>query len=233
VESNGSPASCLDGAICPAGTICSSVWKQCIPLDFCAAWGTSGGIACPFGVLSEGYYGSCCGPLCVDWTQDPNNCGGCGVVCSSGVCVDFQCLPGSPTEDCGGACPQGSICLSGVCVDGSCQSSAFCLAENGTIGECCGDGSCAHPLDDPQNCGACGNACGPGGSCVNGSCTNFPGCGLGRIEAYCDVDAGPDFICCPSNGCANISTDAQNCGACDAQCPAGFSCLGGNCTAAG
>jgi hypothetical protein len=102
---------------------------------------------------------------------------------------------------------------------------------------CCGDGSCAHPLDDPQNCGACGNACGPGGSCVKGSCTNFPGCGLGHansyVDAYCDVDAGPGFICCPSNGCTNIATDAQNCGTCGTQCPGGFICLGGNCTAAG
>ncbi len=181
----------------------------------------------------------CCGTVCTDLAQDPKNCFGCGVVCPSGVCADFslyfygggRCLPAGPTSDCKGPCPQGSVCLDGQCIDGSCEDSSFCLAQNGTIGMCCGDAACAHPLDDPQNCGLCGNACGPGGACVNGSCSDFPGCGLGRMNAYCNFDAGADFLCCPSIGCTDVKTDPRNCNSCGQPCGRGQVCVGGICQA--
>jgi hypothetical protein len=224
---------CDTGSIRPPGTICSSIAGACVPLDFCAEVQSSASFACPFGAggfdTFPGEGGSCCGPLCTDLQQDPKNCGGCGTVCTSGICVRDICLPSTPTDDCGGPCALGSACLDGLCIDGSCQNSTYCLASNRTIGVCCSDGSCAHPIDDPDNCGACGNACGPTGVCINGSCSNFGECGVGRMSAYCDVDAGPDFICCPGTGCTHVMNDPQNCSYCGSRCQVGQVCIGGEC----
>jgi len=41
------------------------------------------------GVCAAGF--SDCNNQCIATTSDPNNCGGCGVVCSSGVCVNSMC----------------------------------------------------------------------------------------------------------------------------------------------
>lgn len=41
--------------------------------------------ACPTGLA---YCGTC-----VDLARDPANCGGCGVTCASGVCVNGVCSP--------------------------------------------------------------------------------------------------------------------------------------------
>jgi hypothetical protein len=90
--------------------------------------GGAGGNACPT-------YQNLCNGQCVP-TGDPNNCGGCGVVCtgtqvcSAGKCVG-NCLPGmSPCNhacvdtgsdnancgSCGHACPAGQGCVQGGCV---------------------------------------------------------------------------------------------------------------------
>jgi hypothetical protein len=46
------------------------------------------------------------GPYCADTTQDPNNCGTCGNVCSGAnpKCVDSVCCPSQSTHVCNGAC---------------------------------------------------------------------------------------------------------------------------------
>lgn len=41
---------------------------------------------------------SLCWGSCVDTTQDANHCGGCGIACESGSCVDSQCAPKKPVE---------------------------------------------------------------------------------------------------------------------------------------
>lgn len=146
-------------------------------------------------------------------------------------CVS-ACLPPGPTTDCLATCPVDSVCLEGQCINAVPREplpSFFCLAEDGTIGISCYLGVCAHPLDDAKNCGSCGNACGPGGTCVNGSCSNFPGCGNGRMGFFCDLDAGPNFLCCPSAGCTDTWTDRRNCLNCGNTCPPGQACVLGNC----
>jgi hypothetical protein len=234
-DRDGGPA-CAPGAVCPAGEFCDPVEEDCISLHICIDLGPGSWASdCPFGINDDST-GVCCGSTCTDPSQDPNNCFGCGVVCPSGICVasstQFQigrCLPVAATGDCGASCGPGSICLDGKCIDGSCEDSAFCVAENGTIGECCGDGTCAHPLDDPHHCGLCGNDCGPSGACVGGSCSTFPGCGLGRLNAFCNLDAGPQFLCCPSVGCIDTQTDPNNCSDCGYPCAADQDCVGGKC----
>lgn len=189
IAPDGGIPSCF-GAMCPPGTACLDT--ACVPLSDCEpATQTPGFGGC---LMTADGFGECCGETCVDASQDPNNCGGCDVVCPSGVCIEAPdmgdrlgiCLPPGPTNDCLVTCAQGSLCLNGWCTDGLCgfpyNFGSFCAAENGTIGVCCPSGACAHPLDDPQNCGSCGNDCGPGASCVGGSCTSFPGCGLGQMN---------------------------------------------------
>ena len=48
--------------------------------------------------------GTLCRGRCVDTSMDPDNCGGCGIVCASGSCFEGYCfpnsslVPGSPAE---------------------------------------------------------------------------------------------------------------------------------------
>ncbi len=37
-----------------------------------------------------------CGGTCIDVTSDPDNCGGCGVVCASGICAKGACTGATP-----------------------------------------------------------------------------------------------------------------------------------------
>ncbi len=84
------------------------------------------------------------GTVCVDPRYDPDNCGGCGVVCAAvpqatRVCDELTC---SRT-----ACNPGFVDCNGALVDG-CE---------------------AQLANDPMNCGMCGRSC-FGGPCVSGTC---------------------------------------------------------------
>jgi hypothetical protein len=189
-------------------------------------------------LLGEGAYGACCGDACIDLGQDPNNCGQCGNVCASGVCAFNQlgaCLPTGSEGDCLMSCGGWPfICFEGSCVRTDCPPVGgiplpVCRAENGTIGFCCDTGACAHPLDDPQNCGSCGNVCPSGQSCVNGSCTGFPGCGLGHMFWFCGDAGDENHVCCPAAGCTDLVADSSNCGGCGNVCPPALVCVDGVC----
>jgi hypothetical protein len=52
---------------------------------------------------------------------------------------------------------------------------------------------------------------------------------VGHIGEFCDVDAGPQNLCCSGGGCTNILTDANNCGYCGIVCAAGQACFDGQC----
>jgi hypothetical protein len=71
--------------------------------NFCAGAGnTACGGACPSGkVCADGKCAAKCAPdqgmcgaSCADFIRDPNNCGGCGIVCPPGRpnCQDGQCF---------------------------------------------------------------------------------------------------------------------------------------------
>lgn len=122
------PSACAPS--CAAGEVC---WAGgCLPGAACAAPFT----ACAYDDDSLG---------CTDLRDDPFNCGGCGL-----------------------------RCLAGSCLNGICRSGDKPCAEAG-LSECTdadGNRYCAYLPGDDLDCGACGNACdfGAGERCAAGAC---------------------------------------------------------------
>jgi hypothetical protein len=148
-----------------------------------------------------------CGGTCTDLQTDPKNCNGCG-----------------------NACKSGEVCVKGVCqfdcIDGTTK---------------CGD-RCFDLQADPNNCGACAKKCADGLFCAAGKCVarcesaGLTTCGPpvlgdgGADAAVADAgDAGPTFV--TPGGCADLSKDPKNCGACGVQCGGGKTCVAGTCIA--
>lgn len=117
-----------------------------------------------------------CGGVCVPIDADPQNCGGCGVVCANGqVCYQASCGEGCPSGldaclgtcvdiatdilhcgGCGEACPAGAACEAGEC---TCGSDTLCGIE------------CVDLSQSLSHCGTCDQPCDPAGNCVEGECT--------------------------------------------------------------
>ena len=83
-----------------------------------------------------------------DLAKDPENCGGCGI-----VCADTE-------ECCAGTC---------VLVLGDDKNCGKCGAPCGSGLTCCG-GRCVDTQSDPNHCNSCGNRCGLLGGCCAGKC---------------------------------------------------------------
>ena len=77
-------------------------------------------LACPPGMIE-------CNGVCIDPSNDPNNCGACGVICQdpTPTCVDGVCqggdIPCNSCRDC-----NNQACVNGVC--GSCTTHGQCCA---------------------------------------------------------------------------------------------------------
>jgi hypothetical protein len=123
----------------------------------------------------------------------------CSNVCipEDDCCINADCDPCETCTD--GACSEG--CAAGQkCVEEECvcttESCAGCCAED----ETCGSG------DDPTACGTDGEqciACDASETCPSGEC----------------VCAAPFTQC--GTDCVDTATDANNCGGCGTDCPAG------------
>jgi hypothetical protein len=168
---------------CPAGTTCNWRGAMCVA-DSCSSVGES---------VCDGPYTfaePCCsvGPAsCPTLTNDPQNCGACGNVCTSGLCLPFrytgQCFPAPRcADDCSslGGCPTGTTCAAGYCVEPATACAytdtdgPLCATPGGQLGICCGSYApvyrgCVDPLNDPRNCGGCGVVC-KSGACRAGVC---------------------------------------------------------------
>jgi hypothetical protein len=215
IDSNncGACASECDGGTC----VCNQLTQTCAP----SVPGGPGACVC-----DATYQG--CGPNgtdCVDTGTDPQNCGGCGKVCPTGVCVSGVCKCESPYTEC---------TSTGVCADldtdphncGQCNNDCTLL---GVSGAGCQNGNCTCPLDggpgnvcasggspacvdvstDPQNCGGCNKPCdAPTTACASGQCT-CPGqeqlCGSGT-----------------SATCVSFTSDPSNCGSCGNVCSTSY-----------
>ena len=161
-----------------------------------------------------------CRTGCVNLQNDPSNCGGCGVVCSSsgtsaarcvgGRCV-APCRPGSidcdgqlangcevdPLSDrtnCGGCrrlCPSDQICVGGACASPGCPPTPFNMV--------CG-GLCVDTRFDAAHCGECSAEClsagGPLAVCFEGACGRCP---LGTT--LCTMSTNPAYGRCCNAPC--------------------------------
>ncbi|MBI5481471.1 MAG: hypothetical protein HY906_21615 [Deltaproteobacteria bacterium] len=151
---------CVAGEVCWAGT--------CVPESACV----TPYVACAYSDEALG---------CTDVRDDPFNCGGCGLQCLGGVCLEGVCRAGSNScagaglsecvdagghaycafldsdqldcGACGNACDVGA---GDVGAAGACQPASTICDELGLTS--CPTG-CSDLVSDPYNCGECGNVC--------------------------------------------------------------------------
>jgi hypothetical protein len=158
-----------------------------------------------------------CNGVCIDLTNDPRNCGDCGVICiashGTNPCIGGVCSPqcdathiacGAPSGGCDtdqttdtncGGCAIGCMSPS-LCMPSGGQYTCLSCADRGLL-QCAG--ACVDATSDAMNCGGCGQAC-PGGTCVGGYCKS------------CSLNALPAVLSAPQIGlletCAHMKPGA-------------------------
>jgi hypothetical protein len=229
VDPQSDPKNCGGcGIVCLAGSSCQK--GQCLTTGNCG----DGGV-CAVGQ-------ACCVSGCTNIHFDPQNCGGCGQVCPPGdACTMGACTTGcgggpvcpagsqccasgctktsSDPQNCGGcgiACAAGAACVNGQCTS-TCNGGPACTGTQ----QCCATG-CTDVTSDPQNCGGCSMPCAPADTCVMGVCQAQATCNGGPA-------CSPNQTCCPGTGCADLSSDGNNCGMCGVACGPTQACVGGTC----
>ncbi len=151
-----------------------------------------------------------CGGYCTNVTNDPHNCGGCGLSCAPGdSCQGGQCLTGGGptcTND-GDPCTADANCCSNLCdVTNTCASPAGgCVEDNAPCSndaECCSglcgtDGYCALSVCAPE-----GASCATDNDCCNPLYCDNGGCSTCVSSANpCNVDADCCSGVCDASVC--------------------------------
>lgn len=185
-----------------------------------------------------------CNGTCANLMADRNNCGQCGLACST----SYSCMQGACTSV--QTCPSGQVRCNGACVDPS-NNAANC----GACGHACAVGQVCFP--DAVQGGICTASCGAnmlmcGQDCKSAaSSTTCGACGTdcGATSICCQTDitntcadsatAPPSAFSCRAcevgwsscdNHCVNLSNDVTHCGLCNVACQG--KCEDGKCTAA-
>jgi hypothetical protein len=186
-----------------------------------------------------------------DTSSDPNNCGGCGIVCPAinGIagCIGSKCVTTcnagasqcNPTVNacdnlsndvnncgsCGHVCSRGAGVLSTDCNSGTCGI-ASCVAGLGNCDGLASNGCETFLNSDPANCGACGAACSATLAAHEVHTCSAGTCGSACATGYKDCNGNP------ADGCETqiIGSDVNNCGACGNVCPSGSATQHAVCT---
>jgi hypothetical protein len=152
----------------------------------------------------------------VNTLTDPDNCGGCGVVCSSNGMGARTCNNGV----CNGTCAAGFADCDGNKQANGCETN---------VG------------GDAQNCGACGKVCSGqnvptptcGGGVCNGACAaGFADCDGNRQTNGCETNVDSNVASCGGCGksCSanHVSSPVCSGGVCAGACDAGYADCDGN-----
>jgi hypothetical protein len=147
-----------------------------------------------------------CGRTCIDTEGDRLNCGGCGNVCPSGVCIGGSCDASCEAPRLGGYCDPLAQC--------GCEAGSRCDAVNGpydgTGPEHCLPAGAVGPMGGCDET-APATTCGPGLTCVPTAAVwepgmpPFPDSTAGICRGWCLL--GDDSTCDPVGGgmCAQLS----------------------------
>jgi hypothetical protein len=150
------------------------------------------------------------------WWQDPDP----NAVCCDNLCANVA-RDSLNCGACGHPCGPGKICAGGICV-----APVDCTPGSCVDGNVCCAGECIRPYNNVNDCGACGHACRfSGAGCRQGVC-----CSADQPDAACWMSTcGENLVSCP-DGCKDIGTDPDNCGACGGKCPPDArTCVAGLC----
>ncbi|HUJ28278.1 MAG TPA: hypothetical protein VLW85_19785 [Myxococcales bacterium] len=229
------PTTCAGGSVCGSGQVCVSghctlacpsgsvlCGGTCVdPQTDDAHCGGCPGTACAGGTSCQG--GQClttcgknaanfplakCGSACVDTTADPGNCGGCGNVCAAGAACTNHGAGGAGV--CELQCPAGQTPL--------CSVPGWNALTNYVAGNQVVNGANLYQCVTDGKSAASGGPSGTGSGIADGSVV------WKQVSA---APAGP-------TQCVNLSTDNNNCGACNdvsnsRSCTGGKVCLDGAC----
>jgi hypothetical protein len=196
---------CVEDSSSPTGCSKSCRLTNCEDADI-PCHGCPGG--CPPGQTNCGGTG-----ICTDIKTDPNNCGACGNVCTTGICQNGTCGCATPgLTYCNGTCvnliSDSNNCGScgNVCPPGQSCSNGKCCATG--LSNC--SGACVNLSNDVNHCGNCQTACPQGSNCVSGRCVSPPprcppgcvpltvACTGAILWCSCYCSSGGQF--CPDSG---------------------------------
>jgi len=251
---------CADGEVCSAGACSSSCGpglEECdgtgrdLQVDpaNCGGCGTTcdPGEVCSAGACATTCGGGLqqCGDVCRDLQTDRNHCGACddacdaGEVCTDGVCA-LECGGSSPTL-CGDRCvdvntdrafcgADASTCADGeTCAAGQVCSGGACGMEcGGSTPTLCGD-RCVDVTTDRSFCGA------DASTCADETCADGETCAAGVVcvTGECIIECGGATPTLCGDRCADVTTDAEFCGADASTCAGGVACALGEVCVAG
>jgi hypothetical protein len=159
--------------------------------------------------------GTSCEGGCVDTTGDPNNCGGCGVVCMNGEACNASLCTCSGAS-CNGCCAGDAGCLGGDSGT-ACGTNGMACVACGDSGTCNGGvcGECAPGSIDSVACG--GMCASQSRTCDNtghwgpyGACQGSGVCDAGEVLP---CQCGVRWLC--DNKCLwNLDLASMNCATC-------------------